>query len=136
LMKEPDLEEEGLKAIVGPGFFTVERYSLKSAATNVTITSPSGEEQQVTLLEDAYGVGRAKVDAKESGMYHITDGLHEATIAMGDRDAAEFAKVTTTDEALHPWAQASGGGVYWLGENVPEIRSVPAGRATAGSRWL
>src|ERR1700675_1028800 len=57
--------------------------------------------------------------------------------AAGPLTRVELADVRATPENLAPLAQASGGGVFWIGNGtVPEIRRVSAGRAASGHNWM
>ena len=49
LMKEPDLEEETLKATSRGQTLSIERRSIKDEVEPVTVTAPSGKEETVTL---------------------------------------------------------------------------------------
>ena len=56
LMKEPDLEEETLKATSRGQTLTIERGSIKDSIDPVTLTSPSGKEETVTLDKGEHGL--------------------------------------------------------------------------------
>ncbi len=49
LMKEPDLEEEALRAKARGGDLTVERQTMADTTTPVTVTKPSGATETLTL---------------------------------------------------------------------------------------
>jgi hypothetical protein len=71
------------------------------------------------------------------GLYRISDGKHTALAASGPLNPIEYADVRTTDEKLGPLAEASGGGVFWVGDGaMPEVRRVSPGRSAAGHGWL
>ncbi|MGE5765626.1 MAG: hypothetical protein ACM35H_00455, partial [Bacteroidota bacterium] len=74
LMKEPDLEEEDLRAEVRGGQLTIIRRSLSVTLPEVTVTLPSGETRRLSLSEDAAGRSIAMLAAEENGLYRITDG--------------------------------------------------------------
>src|SRR3546814_16388844 len=60
LMKEPDLEEEDLRAEVRSGQLTITRRSLSLEQPEVTITLPSGETRKLRLAEEGPAqIGRA-----------------------------------------------------------------------------
>src|SRR3546814_2287807 len=76
LMKEPDLEEEALRAEVRDGQLTIARRSLSLDLPEVTVTLPSGEAPRLKLSEADPGRGTATLTAEENGLYRITDGTH------------------------------------------------------------
>ena len=66
LMKEPELEEEALRANVRGHAIEIERQSLKADVPPVTVTSPSGAEERVSLTPAEPGISRASIDAAEA----------------------------------------------------------------------
>jgi len=48
----------------------------------------------------------------------------------------EFDDLRATAEHLEPLAKATGGGIAWLAEGVPEFRRTGVGRDTAGRGWI
>ena len=52
LMKEPDLEEEALRAEARDGQLTIERRSLETEPVSVTVTAPDGTTRTLTLTAD------------------------------------------------------------------------------------
>ena len=137
LMKEPQLEEEALRASSAGDTILVERQSLKSEPVDATVTTPSGAEQPLRLLPDADGTARARFTASEPGVYRITAGDHTAYVTPHPIAAAELADMRATDRIVAPIAEATGGTVRWLAdEGVPELRRVEAGRRAFGRGWL
>lgn len=148
LMKEPDLEEEDLRAIAKSGTIEITRRSISDQVGAVTVTSPSGIVQTVMPEQVSPGIWRAVVPAEEMGLYKLNDMTHSAVAAMGPLNPLEYADVRATDSKLAPLVDATGGGVFWVAEpseqffglsdglNVPDIRRVRAGRDMAGRTWL
>ncbi len=62
LMKEPDLEEETLKATSRGQTLSIERRSIKDEIETVTVTAPSGKEETVTLDKGERGLWRKAVN--------------------------------------------------------------------------
>ena len=134
LMKEPDLEEEDLRAETSGNRITVIRHSLDPRPVAVTVTAPSGKASTLQLVPGADGEARTTIAADELGLYRVTDGTHTALAAVGPLNPIEFRDVRATAERLTPVAQASGGSVHWLAQGgVPELREIGAGRDYAGS---
>src|SRR5919106_5268469 len=70
LMKEPELEEEALRAEAEGGErIAIERRSLEAMPAEATVTAPSGESRQVALEPAGGGVAEAMADAAEPGLY-------------------------------------------------------------------
>lgn len=136
LMKEPDLEEEKLSARAAAGKLTVERRSLSDLPAQVTVTAPSGATQTVEVQADASGIGRATIPVPEMGLYKLSDGKNTALAPVGSLNALEMADLRTTADALAPVAEATGGGIQWLVDGVPDVRRVRPERTAAGRGWL
>lgn len=137
LMKEPELEEEDLRATVINGRLEVTRRSLSEGAATVEVVSPSGSVRDLAL-EDA-GAGRAggALAADETGLYRVTDGARTAFAASGPLNPLEFTDLRASPDLLLPIVEATGGAVHRLADGpVPELRKVKPGRDTAGRGWI
>lgn len=142
LMKEPELEEEALRAHVADGTLEIERRTLEITDTSppqVTVTPPEGEEETLPLKATAPGRQTAATRAAAPGLYRVSDGERVAVAAAGTPNPLEMGEVATTADRLSPLAEASGGGVYWLGERdgaVPQVRRTDPAALQAGNDWL
>src|SRR5215472_13695254 len=137
LMKEPDLEENDLRAVVEGDRLAVTRQSLEPDDHPVTVTAPDGSTQSLTLSPDAGGRSTGSLAISEMGLYRVTDGNRTALAAAGPLNPIEFADVRTTPEKLAPVVAATGGGVFWVGNGtIPEIRRVSPDRGAAGHNWM
>ena len=137
LMKEPQLEEEALRASTTGDEIVVERQSLKNEAIEATVTSPSGRESPLQLAPAEDGSVQGRFKAEEDGVYRITAGGH--TVYASPRPIApiELADMRATDRVVAPLAEATGGSVRWLAEEgVPDLRRVDPGRRAYGRGWL
>jgi hypothetical protein len=134
LMKEPDLEEEDLRAATDGNRIDVIRRSLDPKPVPVTVTAPSGKSATLDLAASHGGETTGTVTADELGLYRIADGTHVALAAVGPLNPIEFRDVRATAERLAPIADASGGAVRWLVQGgVPELRTIDHGRDYAGA---
>src|SRR5881394_3135677 len=123
LMKEPDLEENDLRAAVEGDRLIVARQSLEPDDRPITVTLPDGTTQSLTLSPEHGGRSSGTLPISQMGLYRASDGTHTALAAAGPLNPVEFADVRTTPEKLAPLVQASGGGVFWASDGaVPEIR--------------
>ncbi len=137
LMKEPDLEENDLRAMIEGDRLVVTRQSLEPDDRPVTVTLPDGTTQSLTLSPDHGGRSTGTLAIAQMGLYRVSDGAHTALAAAGPLNPVEFADVRATPDKLGPAARASGGGVFWIGNgSIPEIRRVAAGRAASGQHWM
>jgi hypothetical protein len=111
LMKEPELEEEALRAKVRGNKLEIERQSLKPNVPSVKVTAPSGKSEAVNLAEAEPGLLRGEVTATELGLYHLTDGNLSVLANVGPENPREFQEVVSTEAKLRPVAEATGGTV-------------------------
>jgi hypothetical protein len=137
LMKEPDLEEEALRASSVGGRIEVTRRTLATTFPTVTMTAPDGSTKAIELRQTSPGLGLGVIDVDKPGLYRFDDGSLRTVAAVGNPDPLEFSDVRATDQKLKPLVEASGGATMWLSDNSdPEIRSVRPGRAAGGSDWI
>ena len=143
LMKEPELEEEALRARAHGREFTIERQTLKDEFRPVTLTAPSGATQTVTLTRAAPGPrDRARRGARNSGFTASRDGELSVLANVGPDNPREFQEVVSTTEHLAPLAQATGGTVRRIGTGTPGDVSLPRFAALrqasvfGGSDWI
>ncbi|MCX8231771.1 MAG: hypothetical protein OTJ45_08125, partial [Alphaproteobacteria bacterium] len=137
LMKEPDLEEEELRAVANGNGIQIERRSLSTDGGPVRITGPSGKTQEIELQESAGGRFTASFTAFETGLYHFADENHSTVAAIGAINPREFADVRGTADLLQSIVDESGGRVTWLANGgTPDIRRVRGGSNAGGSNWI
>ena len=137
LMKEPDLEENDLRAEVQGNRLIVTRQSLQPDDSPVTVTGPDGKPQPLTLAPTTGGRSSGSLAISESGLYRVTDGKRTALAAAGALNPIELADVRTTDEKVKADVAATGGGIYWVGPGaIPDIRRIGPDRTAAGRGWL
>jgi hypothetical protein len=137
LMKEPDLEENDLRASVAGNRLTVTRQSLEKDDRPVQITSPDGSLQTLALQPTHGGQSSGSITIAESGLYHIGDGNRTTLAAAGALNPIELADVRTTDAKLKDVVAATGGGIFWVGPGtLPDIRRVDPDRSAAGRSWM
>jgi hypothetical protein len=141
-MKEPDLEEETLKATSRGQALSIERHSVKDEVEPVTVTAPSGKKETVTLDKGDPGIWRKTLNASEQGVYRIASGPLASVVTVGNANARELAAVTATDEPLAPVLEETGGGEFWLGRDAADAAKLPrlvmlrGGHVMHGDDWL
>ncbi|MBV9858537.1 MAG: hypothetical protein JO038_00310 [Alphaproteobacteria bacterium] len=137
LMKEPDLEENDLRAMVEGDRLVVTRQSLEPDNRPVTVTAPDGSTQSLTLAAESGGRSVGTLAIAQMGLYRVTDGTRTALAAAGPLNPVELADVRTTPDKLAPVVAATGGGMFWAGNGaIPELRRVSPGRSTVGHGWI
>jgi hypothetical protein len=141
LMKEPDLEEEALRAKAGPTGLTIERQTMGDTALPVTVTKPSGERQTVTLTSSGPGLWRATIAADEIGLWRVEEGDKRAFAHIGATNPLEFVDARSTPDKLAPLVTETRGYLGRMGNadgslSLPRIVPVRGAGATAGSDWL
>jgi len=153
LMKEPDLEEERLKASAIGLKLTIERLSMEGEVPPVTISAPGGKTSDVTLSKTREGLWRATVDVQQAGLYKLEtlapDGRKLTAVThAGIADPREMSEVTATDKKLVKLVEAMGGNVFWTKTNgllassnpanvtVPRVTVLRAARVFSGSGWM
>jgi hypothetical protein len=136
LMKEPELEENDLRAKVEGNRITIERRSLEPDPRSVELTSPSDAVRGVDLVEDGNGLATASLLATEPGIYRISDGERTALAVVGAVNPPELADVRTTGDRMKPAASASGGGIHWLADGEIDVRRTRPDRDQTGGNWI
>ncbi len=136
LMKEPQLEEESLAARIEDGRLLIERRSLDAEDASVTVTGPDGSTRALRLEAGADGIARGELPATGIGLHRIDDGRHTALAVAGTVRPPELVDLRATADRLQPLASATGGGVAWLGDVMPEFRRTGPGRDAAGRGWM
>ena len=125
LMKEPDLEEEALRATAHGRDIAIERQSVKGVTTPVTVTAPSGQMSTVALAADEPGLSRGTVRTDELGLYRLSDGSNSVLLNVGPENPREFQEVVSTTDKLRPLAEATGGSVRRIGTGTGEAIAMP-----------
>jgi len=142
LMKEPDLDEEALRAEAHAGELIIERQTMADTTEPVTVRSPSDEVETVTLSAVEPGLWRASLPASEIGLYRVEQGEQRAFAHVGAPNPREFIDARSTDEKLKPLVEQSGGFIRRMSDQSGDLsvpRIVPirsSGGAMAGTDWL
>ena len=141
LMKEPELEENDLRATVRGYRIEIARRTLVPDGHGVEVTFPSGARENLALTEGSDGRAFGSLRASDPGLYHVTDGERVAIAAVGALNPVEMADVRTTEEPLRIASAASGGQILWLVDGAPDIRRVrpnrdAGGREPGGRGWI
>lgn len=136
LMKEPDLEEEDLRARVQEGELLITRRSLKDPIEEVEVITPSGQTLRLPLQASEPGVSITRMPVEVPGLYRVSDGERLALAPAGPANPREFEDPRATGELLAPLMRETGGTQAALEEGLPELRKVGAGRDRYGPGWM
>jgi hypothetical protein len=136
LMKEPELEENSLRAQMQGSRLAITRRSVEEDTSPVELTLPSGKRKTVSLEQGIGGRARAFVPVGETGIYRIRDQRHKTLAAVGNINPLEFSDMRTTGDRFAALSQKTGGGIHWFNDGAPELRRVRADRLTAGAGWF
>jgi hypothetical protein len=141
-MKEPELEEEAIRASARGKALTIERQSLKDGLPEATVTGPTGETFKAQLKAAEPGLSRATIEVDKFGLYRVSDGERQALVNVGPANPVEFQEVVSTPEHLRPLAEATGGTVRRVASGsggdvaVPNIVAMHAGLNYGGSGYI
>jgi hypothetical protein len=138
LMKEPELEEEALRADADAGILTIERQTMAETAAPLTLTSPLGVQRELTLTEIGDGLWRADIAADEVGIWRVTDGDRIAVAHVGPPNPREFIDPRSTETVLQPVVEDTNGHIGRLdnGTDIPRIVEIGAGSNFGGGDWM
>lgn len=142
LMKEPELEEEALRATVRGATVEVERQTLRDNPGPITITGPDGQSRTVTLEPGRPGLFTARIPTSDLGLYRLTSDNLTAFASVGPENPRELMEVVSDPGALQTLAQTTGGSSRRIGResgsavNVPRIVPVRSGSQFAGNDWI
>jgi len=142
LMKEPELEQETLRASAKGQSLIIERRSIEEEIDPVVVTTPAGEEMTVTLDKGERGIWRKAIQVDEHGVYRIASGQLASLATVGKANTREFAAVTASAEPLAPVLEGTGGGAFWMGReasdgtSLPRLAMIRSGRIMHGADWI
>ncbi len=141
LMKEPELEEEALRASAKGHEVTVERQSASGAERETDLVAPDGTRTKLTMTAEAPGLARAHVAVDRYGLYRAEDGQHVALVSVGPDNPLEMQDIVSTPEKLRPIAESTGGTVHRLaaaggGVAIPRVVSLNPGPSYGGSDYI
>jgi hypothetical protein len=141
LMKEPDLEEEALRATARAGGLTIEQQTMADTSPPVTVRKPSGATQTVALVAAEPGLWRATIAADEIGLYRVEQGDKRAFAHVGAANPREFIDARSTAEKLQPLVEETRGRIARMADAsgnlvLPRIVPVRSTTATAGADWI
>ncbi|CAN5248986.1 hypothetical protein BH10PSE9_BH10PSE9_11320 [soil metagenome] len=141
LMKEPDLEEEALRASARAGQLTVEQQTMADKSEPVLVRKPSGGTETLNLAASGPGLWRATIPADEIGLYRLEQGDKRAFANVGAANPREFADARSTADKLKPLVDATHGRIARMASasgaiDLPRIVPVRSTVTMGGSDWI
>ena len=136
-MKEPELEEERISAVVQRNKATIMLQSLADDRGPISLTRPDGIVAELETTDTAPGRWTAEFKGEANGIYRLEVDELKAVFAIGPSAPREFEKTIANVDVLQSILAATNGGVLRLEEFVaPRLRSVRSGRSASGRGWL
>lgn len=141
LMKEPELEEEALRATAKGRDIAITRQSLKKEIPPLTLTMPSGKVQTLTLKDAKAGLSNTSFKASELGLHRLRNGALTALVNVGPDNPREFREVVSTLDKLSPLVKATGGTIRRIGNadgsiTMPRLAAMRRGLTFGGSDYI
>lgn len=137
LMKEPELNEEALRAEAVGNRLIVERQTMGDDPGRLDLITPTGEALSMSFVDKGDGRFEAEHVAQSLGLYRAANGDLTALAHVGPANPREYADIISTKALLAPLARATGGVVNRLSRSDPAgslPRIVPVrGTASTGS---
>ena len=136
LIQEPELEEEALRVFQHPELILIKRSTLSSNSPEIRAYPPEGESFEMSVKHSGFGQYRAEINSPVLGLWRFESNGLQASFYLGPDSPIEYRSVISTEHKLAPLADASGGGVFWLEDGIPELRMVRPSRTAFGPGWL
>jgi hypothetical protein len=142
LMKEPDLEEEALRASARGRNIEIERQTLGDNPAPAVITAPDGSVRTVPFEPGRPGLFVARTATSEFGLHKITTENLTAFASIGPENPRELMEVVSDPGKLQGLAEATGGSSRRIGQEtgsgvtIPRIVPVRSGRQFSGADWI
>ncbi len=125
LMKEPDLEEEALRATSDGKHFIVTRQSVHGEVPPAVVTLPSGKTETVKLVAGEPGLWSGSIEVRELGLYKVEDGDLSILASVGPENPREFQEVVSTMEKLRSLTESTGGTVRRVADGTVGAVTLP-----------
>ncbi|MEL6946828.1 MAG: hypothetical protein AAFO73_04250 [Pseudomonadota bacterium] len=145
LMKEPELDEEALRAEASANRITIRRQTMGDDPGDATMITPTGDTVRVPLVDQGNGTFVGTYTGDTLGLYRIANGTLTALTHVGPANPKEYADVVSTQELLAPLVTATGGLNARLVQEslvrgdqvaVPRVVPVRGTGARSGNGWM
>ena len=141
LMKEPELDEEALRATAIGNRVTIERQTMGDTPGSLDLVTPTGEKLTLDFEDKGDGLFSAEYEAKTLGLYRAANGDLTALTHVGPANPREYSEIVSTPNKLKPLAEETGGLVTRVSKDNPARslpRVVPVRRTgtASGGGWM
>jgi hypothetical protein len=137
LMKEPELEDEQLRAVVQGENLVISRRSLDGAPVTVTVTDPLGNINSVELTQSENGAQTGTTPITTNGLHVLEDGTLKSLVAVGALNPKELRDIRASTDRIMPVAKSTGGGIRWLNEEgLPDFRRTKPDNSQSSKYWF
>jgi hypothetical protein len=135
-MKEPQLEEEALRATASNDRLHLERQTMADEVHPLILTDPQGQSRSIPLKQEKPGLWSADLSPATTGLYRVTDGELLAFANLGPANPREFQAVISTPERIQALALATGGSARRIAHHKTDPPTIPSITFRSGdTRW-
>ncbi|MEE9314879.1 MAG: hypothetical protein V3V02_09535 [Rhizobiaceae bacterium] len=141
LMKEPELDEEALRAKSVGNKVIIERQTMGDNPGKLKLITPSGKSLSLEFTSKGDGLFIAEHKAGTLGLYRVANGELTALTHIGPANPREYSQIVSTTAKLAPLIGQTGGmikrmGIDKPGQTIPRIVPVRGKGATSGKDWM
>lgn len=140
LMKEPELDEEALRASAKGNKMRIERQTMGDQPGRVDIVDPTGNRTSIDLVKESEGLWVADYEAETLGLYRLANGDLATLASVGPSNPKEYSQIVSTVTSLAPLAQQTRGSIRRTGSadspNLPRIVPVRETGSGSGEDWI
>ena len=141
LMKEPELDEEAMRAEAVGNRITVQRQTMGDDPGPLTLITPAGDVVELTFEPQGDGKFEASYEAPALGLYRVANGDLTALTHVGPVNPREYSDIVSTANVLQPVADTTGGAISRMARDgsasaLPNIIPVRGNSATSGNGWM
>ncbi|WP_420549004.1 hypothetical protein [Curvivirga sp.] len=137
LMKEPELEENDLKAQIRGDKLFIEMRSLEQQQhPNVTIEGPDGLSSQLPLRDVGNGRYLGEKQLEVIGLHQVSNGNRTVLATENVGQNKEWQALNATTAHIEPLTQSTNGSYRFIEDGLPDIHYKNASRKYAGKSWI
>jgi uncharacterized membrane protein len=135
LMKEPDLEENGLQVNVQGKQITLTKRSIDEKEQLITMVLPNGKSSEIRMKPKNGEAAEFVQLVEEAGIYKFFDQQNTVFAVVGNLNSPEMVDLLSTKEKLSSMIYAQGGYIERLeSKGVPELRVKDNERSSMSSQ--
>ncbi|MEM1038872.1 MAG: hypothetical protein AAGI12_05325 [Pseudomonadota bacterium] len=141
LMKEPELDEEALRAEASANQITIRRQTMGDEPGDATLVTPTGDTVRVPLVDQGNGVFEGVFTGGSLGLYRVGNGELTALTHVGPANPKEYADIVSTGALLAPMVDATRGLTQRVSHesaarSLPRLVPVRGNSARSGNGWM